>query len=138
MHAEVCPLCGGTGKKENWNPQVTAPLSETCHGCGGLGWISVPDEGGSPSPPPAWPWPHSPWNPTYSPYPPSYPYDQWICGEPVDIELPDNSTWVKATVRASDSPVSIGGGTINMMLDDSAPWVRDGDHYSKKVTCCFV
>ncbi len=30
-HAELCPVCSGTGKCEG----------ETCHGCVGLGWVVV-------------------------------------------------------------------------------------------------
>ena len=62
MHAERCPVCVGTGKIEK----------ETCHGCGGKGWVEVtdnepcyypyipyryPDYPPSPSTPP---WPYSP------------------------------------------------------------------------------
>lgn len=31
MHAEICPVCKGSGKYEN-NP---------CHGCNGKGWVEV-------------------------------------------------------------------------------------------------
>jgi len=37
-HAEVCPICKGTGKVE-----AGENLERNCHGCGGLGWITVVD-----------------------------------------------------------------------------------------------
>ncbi len=36
-HAEVCPVCKGTGKYIEAIP--------VCHGCEGKGWITVRDEG---------------------------------------------------------------------------------------------
>ena len=44
-HAEVCPICGGKGTvKEDTNPYSTAcPTERICHGCGGRGWILIPD-----------------------------------------------------------------------------------------------
>lgn len=30
-HSEICPVCNKTGKYEE----------EICHGCGGLGWITI-------------------------------------------------------------------------------------------------
>jgi len=33
MHAEKCPVCNGTGKFEG----------KQCHGCAGLGWVTVQD-----------------------------------------------------------------------------------------------
>jgi len=42
-HAEICPVCGGSGKvipKINYMPSAV-PQPVTCHGCGGLGWVTV-------------------------------------------------------------------------------------------------
>ena len=46
-HAEICPVCKGTGKyKEYWNYGKTTNVSyeHTCHGCKGIGWITVVDD----------------------------------------------------------------------------------------------
>lgn len=46
-HAEICPVCRGTGKYTIYNTYVNStftPYSEqTCHGCGGKGWVTVQD-----------------------------------------------------------------------------------------------
>ena len=43
-HAEVCPVCKGSGKRLGSPPPSTvAPTEHPCHGCGGLGWITVAD-----------------------------------------------------------------------------------------------
>jgi len=46
-HAQICPVCDGTGKTRNpdYNPNLTYPGEEivTCHGCGGAGWVTVRD-----------------------------------------------------------------------------------------------
>ncbi len=57
-HAETCPVCNGTGKLF---PSQTdnGTAGETCHGCGGTGWVTVAGDG-----PP-------------SPYTPSYPVPSW-------------------------------------------------------------
>ena len=34
-HAEKCPVCGGSGKVQSVN------IVDTCHGCGGKGWVAV-------------------------------------------------------------------------------------------------
>lgn len=45
-HAEVCPICNGTGRvpiiDNDW---VTTgkSVTKTCHGCGGKGWVIVED-----------------------------------------------------------------------------------------------
>ncbi len=45
--AQICPVCGGRGKYgvrgiigigENQSDE-----EPTCHGCGGTGWVTVPD-----------------------------------------------------------------------------------------------
>jgi len=38
-HAEICPVCKGSGKV---NADSTA-YTIICHGYGGKGWVSVPD-----------------------------------------------------------------------------------------------
>lgn len=42
MHAERCPVCGGTGRIVTL-PHLTVPVTVQCHGCNGKGWVSVPD-----------------------------------------------------------------------------------------------
>ena len=46
MKAERCPVCYGTGKyTDPPDPMNTAvPMPRTCHGCGGLGWVSVSED----------------------------------------------------------------------------------------------
>ena len=45
MHAEQCPICGGSGKGTLPDiPQTAAvQVPSTCHGCNGKGWVSVED-----------------------------------------------------------------------------------------------
>jgi len=45
-HAEVCPVCGGSGQvnkeAQAWTNSTTdATFKTTCHGCGGRGWVVV-------------------------------------------------------------------------------------------------
>lgn len=42
-HAERCPVCGGKGRlpEELLEEEVFINI---CHGCGGIGWIVVPDD----------------------------------------------------------------------------------------------
>lgn len=43
-HAEVCPVCKGSGKVFSSSSNTTATsIQETCHGCDGDGWIIVDD-----------------------------------------------------------------------------------------------
>ena len=55
MKAVLCPVCQGSGK---WavppygDSTDAAPRMVACHGCGGCGWVVVPDERQ-----PLWPWP---------------------------------------------------------------------------------
>ena len=64
-HAETCPVCKGSGKyKKN-----------KCHGCSGLGWVTVgvdypsfPPISPSPPDPNIQPAPYTPWNPLNPPY----------------------------------------------------------------------
>ncbi len=42
-HAEICPVCKGTGRKLDQG---------VCHGCGGSGWVTVGTE--YPQPTPSW------------------------------------------------------------------------------------
>lgn len=45
MKAQTCPVCNGKGKiKENQGSYTTLPEQyNICHGCGGKGWLTVPD-----------------------------------------------------------------------------------------------
>ena len=46
-HAEVCPVCKGSGKYRdytNCNYTATIYVERTCHGCNGTGWITVTDD----------------------------------------------------------------------------------------------
>ena len=45
-HAEICPVCKGTGKYvQQLNPTnttgINSSISFTCHGCNGKGWVTV-------------------------------------------------------------------------------------------------
>jgi len=60
-HAEICPVCKGKGKIDD----------KPCHGCGGLGWITIQDNNY-----PIIPY-IDPWPPCY-PYPPIITYT-WTC-----------------------------------------------------------
>ena len=47
QHAEVCPVCKGTGKYKdytNCNYSATIYVEKTCHGCAGKGWVTVIDD----------------------------------------------------------------------------------------------
>ena len=48
MHAEVCPLCKGSG----WKTDLTGVV---CHGCNGRGWVEVNDSVAQPVYP-GFPW----------------------------------------------------------------------------------
>jgi len=39
-HAAICPVCGGKGVVYGIAETGAFP-TETCHGCGGLGWVTV-------------------------------------------------------------------------------------------------
>lgn len=39
MHAELCPVCGGKGRVEDYG---STGGTIACHGCHGLGWVCVP------------------------------------------------------------------------------------------------
>lgn len=42
-HAQLCPVCNGDGKvmpKDDCY-STAAPQPVACHGCGGLGWVTV-------------------------------------------------------------------------------------------------
>lgn len=47
-HAEKCPICNGKGKiNRNYNGGWITNSSnhlKKCHGCNGLGWITVQDQ----------------------------------------------------------------------------------------------
>ena len=47
-HTEICPVCKGTGIYKHYRDyfEMTSGicyLEQTCHGCGGKGWIVVPE-----------------------------------------------------------------------------------------------
>jgi len=45
-HAEKCLICNGSGQLE-WLSDDTScrgTVHATCHGCGGKGWVTVPDD----------------------------------------------------------------------------------------------
>ena len=48
-HSEKCPVCGGSGKYKSL--ELPMLKEETCHGCGGAGWVTVQDT------PIFWPYP---------------------------------------------------------------------------------
>lgn len=63
-HAEKCPVCNGTGKTIEANEDKNLK----CHGCNGLGWITVNDGHNW------YPQPYIPVNPWPSVYPEPYPH----------------------------------------------------------------
>ena len=65
MKAVLCPVCNGAGKVKE----------ETCHGCGGKGWVEVRGEGGSS------PFPQKPYYPEPEPWHPWRPYRPWRYGD---------------------------------------------------------
>lgn len=77
MHAELCPVCNGTGKYEK----------NECHGCNGKGWIIVVGTKDNyipiPQPYPAYPIPY---------YPEPYTPQPW---------QPYLSTWLDTTTTAT-------------------------------------
>lgn len=43
MKAVLCPVCNGSGKIDGRSTS-TDEGTQTCHGCGGKGWVEVRDE----------------------------------------------------------------------------------------------
>jgi len=45
QHAEICPVCGGRGTvpPDLQYGSTSVGIEQTCHGCGGCGWVVVPD-----------------------------------------------------------------------------------------------
>ena len=46
MKAQICPVCLGKGKVKLHPERILTteePELMTCHGCGGLGWVTVGD-----------------------------------------------------------------------------------------------
>jgi hypothetical protein len=51
-HAEKCPVCNGTGKVHEYPLEVSTaanPTIRTCHGCMGLGWVTIQENRTPPS-----------------------------------------------------------------------------------------
>jgi DnaJ-class molecular chaperone len=47
MKAVLCPVCNGAGKLVDYQPGTYTsiyPQTKDCHGCGGLGWVTVPED----------------------------------------------------------------------------------------------
>ncbi len=44
MHAELCPVCQGSGRKKTIKDWSNVEDWMTCNGCGGLGWVEVKDK----------------------------------------------------------------------------------------------
>ena len=42
-HVQVCPVCGGRGKRPPIGLCGSGTAEETCHGCWGRGWVNVKD-----------------------------------------------------------------------------------------------
>ena len=42
-HAEICPICQGSGRIIIDGEHCTVPISNPCHGCNGSGWVTVAD-----------------------------------------------------------------------------------------------
>lgn len=43
-HAELCPVCHGTGKYKDYsysNYGSNIFIENTCHGCNGKGWVTI-------------------------------------------------------------------------------------------------
>lgn len=82
-HAELCPVCQGTGKitKKLKEAITAADLCKICHGCGGKGWVEISDDDNTqPQPaknPPPSPSPFPYLNPWYPKVYQDYPYQTW-------------------------------------------------------------
>ena len=72
MHAEKCPVCNGTGKVDD----------KQCHGCAGLGWVSVQDTY------PIYYPPYQPCQPCYPPYQPV-----WVDSGNTTYYPPNDTQW---------------------------------------------
>jgi len=42
-HAELCPVCKGSGKVSGNGETGSSVITVTCHGCDGKGWVTVQD-----------------------------------------------------------------------------------------------
>jgi len=72
-HAELCPVCEGIGQViiyPNENTTANVDYTVVCHGCDGLGWITV-DDAPVVYPTPLWipSYPQNPEDPWYPVYP---------------------------------------------------------------------
>lgn len=74
MKAVKCPVCDGSGKYRATDGNG-AWVESPCHGCGGKGWVTVPDDdaGG---------YRYVPTYPQF-PYYPTYPSWPWPLNEPI-------------------------------------------------------
>jgi DnaJ-class molecular chaperone len=61
-HAEVCPVCKGSGKVKGSVGGVGQQFTVFCHGCDGRGWVQV---GGEQVPLYVTGWPWDLWTVTY-------------------------------------------------------------------------
>lgn len=45
-HAEVCPVCKGTGKYRQYGEGLTSYtyFETVCHGCHGKGWVIITEQ----------------------------------------------------------------------------------------------
>ena len=64
----VCVICNGSGKVDPEEGSASK-AKITCHGCGGKGWIVVPEEAPQPVPFPDKPIPFPYYIPDHEPYP---------------------------------------------------------------------
>ena len=90
-HAELCPVCGGSGEVWRSDPNTSSVgYYTTCHGCGGCGWVIVPD---SMPYTPSW----SPWNP--------YDNEWWYTSDGMIVRV---KTRIKIEENP-ENPVDCGG-----------------------------
>jgi len=51
-HAEICPVCKGTGEVDiNESFEYKKQSIKTCHGCRGTGWVTIQDDSYTIQPP---------------------------------------------------------------------------------------
>ena len=44
-HAEICPVCKGSGKYKQYGERLStiSYYETTCNGCNGKGWVIIPE-----------------------------------------------------------------------------------------------